>query len=54
MTEEGVNPEIFAKDITTQALEVIPKDLSDKDAKFVIDKVYHFCKKTSEELEEQK
>ena len=53
MTGEGVNPDIFAKDITTQALEVIPKDLSDKDAKFVIDKVYHFCKKTSEELEEQ-
>lgn len=53
MTEGEINPEKFAKSITTQALEVIPKDLSDKDAKFVIEKVYIFCKKTAEELFEQ-
>ena len=54
MTKEKMNPEQFAKYLTTQALEVIPKDLYDNDAKFVIDKVYYFCKKTAEELEEQK
>lgn len=39
----GFNPQDFAKNLTGQAGQVIPADISAADKKFIIDIVYKFC-----------
>lgn len=50
MTIEGFNPEAFSNDMMMQVLEVIPKDLDEKDAKFVIDAVCKSCKISAQNI----
>lgn len=40
---KGFNHTDFAKNLATQASELIPKDLSEIDKKFIVDIVYKFC-----------
>ncbi len=43
MAIDGFNPEQFAKNLTSQAVGVIPKDIGEDDKKFIVNIIYKFC-----------
>lgn len=44
------NPEVFAKDLSSQASQVAPADLKKQDKEFLIEIIYRFCKMAGEAL----
>lgn len=44
------NCDAFSKDLTQQAAEVVPKDISPEDKKFVLDIIFRFCKMAGDAL----
>ena len=43
MPIEGFNSEEFAKNLITQANELVPKEFNDQEKQYVVNKIYQFC-----------